>query len=504
MSDRFLRATLILTFALALGARFWRIDAPPGDFHPDRQYNTTLLARFFYCRDNPAVPAWMQDVARANREDVVMRNEIPLTEWLAARVGRTLGHECFWPMRSVASLAWVLGGVFLWLTARRFVTGEAAAAGTAFYLLSPFAILLSRSLQPDSLMVMGCLAAVWAACRYDESPTRARLLAAGLVAGVAILLKPGITQFAIWGVFVALSAARLGWRGILHGASLWVFTVLAALPSALYLAGNVIGGDVATVFRQNFVPKFLLAATFWRGWVGTLLAVLGVGGLVLGLGGLGAAVLLRRGRFGALCLGWGAGYAAQCLLTATATSSHDYYHAPAIPLFALGLAALAEPVLRVISRPGAPAAARHLLLPGAIVACFAAGSVRAEWRQDAAKECDIAMWREVGEAVGHSPRTVFLDYCYGRPLCHHGWVSGRWWPQTHNLEYDERFYGVERIPAPERFRRDYAAQNPDYFIVRNIPDYDRQPDLRAFLESHFAARARTGRYLIFDLRSPLH
>ena len=110
------------------------------------------------------------------------------------------------------------------------------------------------------------------------------------------------------------------------------------------------------------------------------------------------------------------------------------------------------------------------------------------------------MAREIGRVVEHSTRTIFLDHDDGFPTCYFGMYAGRWWHQTGDLEFDEVRRGLPYIPAEQRFRESCAASRPEYFIVRDLKDFDRQPDLKQFLDRTYSLLARTDRYLVYDLR----
>ncbi len=65
-----------------------------------------------------------------------------------------------------SSLFWLIGGIFLFLLACDFVSFDGAFVSTAYYLLFPYAILGSRSFQPDPLMIMLIVAFWWAFSRW--------------------------------------------------------------------------------------------------------------------------------------------------------------------------------------------------------------------------------------------------------------------------------------------------------------------------------------------------
>ena len=104
----------------------------------------------------------------------------------------------------------------------------------------------------------------------------------------------------------------------------------------------------------------------------------------------------------------------------------------------------------------------------------------------AGKRC-VARKQAIGEAVGHSTRTIFLSADYGTPLEYHGLLAGRARPTASDLEW-EGLAGTASQTAEDRFQSDYAAAAPDYFIVEDMEEYAAQPDLADRLLSRWLRR----------------
>jgi hypothetical protein len=85
------------------------------------------------------------------------------------------------------------------------------------------------------------------------------------------------------------------------------------------------------------------------------------------------------------------------------------------------------------------------------------------------------------------------------PLEYHGLLCGRSWPLGWDLEW-ERLAGRPALGAQERFDRRYAEDGPRYFIVEDLGEFARQPDLGRFL-ARFPIVARDSDYVIFALTS---
>ena len=487
---------MVLIFLGAVAVRLPRIDAAPGDLHPARQYNAALLARAFFIMESPFAPQWQKDVAAANL-GMVQRGEPPVMEAVSARIYRWMGRESFFVPRSVALFSWLAGGFFLLAIARRFMTPAGRLTALAFYLFLPFGIVMSRSLQPDAMMVMGILASAFFTVRYFERPTPTRLFVAGLVAGLAILIKPGTSQFAILGLYLLLSLRESGVRNSLVTWRTYAFAALAVLPTLAYLLFcRVHGIPLGGFLQSNFVPRFFVTLYFWKGWLGLLLKIFGLPALAIGIAGL---LFCVSGRGRLVGIGLGVGYLAQCFLTSYTTPSHDYWHLQAVPLMALGWGFAACRFSDWL-RCRLPSRAARVVIGVILVTALAWSTRPALWvAEDGGSPGYERLAREVGEAVGHSPRVVILDSCYGRPLCYFAWISGWWWPETADLAA-ETLHGMTPVDAKERFARDYAPRAPEFFVVRNLIEFERQKDLKSFLEDEFVLLRNAERYRIYTLR----
>lgn len=497
------RIFLVGLFLLALALRLIHLDEPPRDFWTVRQYYVPMLAQAMYLENAPDLPAWQRELIQAHKQAFQSR-EPPVMEWVGVALFRVIGRFAIWPLRIQPVLAWILGGLFLFLIARSLFSFRAAVLGVAFYLFLPYGVTASRSLQPDSLMVMALLAAIWSMVRYHERPNLWRWGTCVVASGLAILVKPGISQFAISAAYLALAVERVGWRGTFRDPKTYLFYIGAAVPAAGYiLIARATGGGPTGHFSWNFQPQLIPTLFFWKGWLGILWRILGFPALILAVWGFAAAPSRRAF---ALMLGFGCGYLAQCFFTIAATPTHDYWHLQAIPLAALGVGCAVARIMAIAER--APCARAMQGLAWALACGWLAWSTGVVWR-DARQAKNTAYFQiaeEIGAAVGHSTRTIILDHDKGYPLMFLANIYGREWPVTAAMQFG-RIIGTAgeyedlRLTAEERYTRFYSEKPADYFIVcRALNELDLQPGLREFLYSNFPLVASGYRYLIFDLR----
>ena len=492
---------LAFVFLLALGMRLYHIDKPPLEFSPPRQFRSALIARAYYFETAQGIPAWRKNVVT----DAVKRHwtlEPSILELLASLGYRVLRRECLWFPRVLSSIFWLVGGVFVYLIARRTASTDAAVISTAFYLLLPFAVLASRSFQPDALMVMMLVVAVWSISTYHERPTNPGLLAAAVVSALAVLTKP-VCIFPILGSFVSIAIWRQGLRKAIVRPSLALFVVVMVLPSfAYYGYGLFVAGYLGASSRMSFIPVLLLRPFFWGRWLEQILTVVGPAAF---LGGLIGVQLARRGLPRALLVGLWAGYFVFGLVFNYHIHTHDYYQLPLIPIVALSVGPVCADIVNRLRPPNREW--RWRLVTGGIlviaIACSLVSVYKQVWEKVPGFERQLRVAKEIGELVGHSTNTIQLNSRYAKPVQYYGEFSGTLWPNVGNLKL-MRYQGIRLMTPRKRLELVRTAYSPDYFIISDLDALGKLPDLRDFLLGEFPVTAQTADYLIFDLRRGPH
>lgn len=503
-----LLVTLGILFAIALGLRIYRIDdAQPFDYGWGHQYHYALEARSLYYSTLDSIPEWKSEVAAMQRTGTMV--PLPTIEGIAYLLYRLAGGEYLWLPRLFSALSWLAGGIVLYLLAKRIINTDAAVFSTAFYLLLPFGVSVSRSFQAEPLMVMAMLCSIYAIILYNDRPTLRRAFIAGLIAAIAILIRLPCL-FMIFGAFVALAIGRQGLRKSISDKYSWLFASLALLPTALltiydrfYLAGY----GLETFKTVYFYPNLLISSFFYAGWWKQISDTVGIASLVVAL--LGTFLLFRKQKSMALVIGLWCGYVVYGLVFTWHVPTHDYYQLQLVPVVALCLGPVGALILaRVLeARPPWLSQLLRVVVLGFLILLAASSIIMSVNRivvTDAAIksfENRVRIAEDVGECVGHNSNTIFLTSGYGQLLKYYGWIAGVWWPQSGDLR-KERLVGEESPGAEERFYAEYLGRAPEYFIVTSLGDLERQPDLREFL-TRFVIVAQTEDYLIFDLRKTI-
>jgi 4-amino-4-deoxy-L-arabinose transferase-like glycosyltransferase len=483
----------IIIGVLLLTAFVIRLDGITTPSVESRELHNALVARQLFYGDGAGLPAWKQEVLRELGE-VVRPIEPPVLDLVAAAGFRLAGGEELWIPRLVSSALWILGGIFLYLIARRLTTRPGALVALALYLLWPYGAFISRLYMPDAMMIALLLAGALTVIRYWERPSFGRLLAAGIVSGAATAAKPGVAIIFLLALFVALALSRRALVDSVTRGRLPLFVVLAALPTGLYYVYGAFLQDFLSGQSEGRIDPSLVATEwFWRGWWEmvsialpfpqrqTYLALVplaaGIAGVLVARGGLPRATLVALG----------AGYVAFAFTFTSHVPSHHYYSLPLIPILALSIGTLAGFLVERLGRRGA--ARVTLFAFFALAAGVAAFKAHVAVTPPAPAD-KIAEYQRIGKVTGHTTRALYVDVRLRSPISYWGWMVGRYWyPPTPSQDLP-----LSGDPFPS-----WVDPAEVSFLIVDLTELLTEPRLRAFTRG-LPVLERTGDYAIFDVR----
>lgn len=519
----FIMVFLVIT---AFGIRLHHITKPPLDFASIRQYQNAHVARGLYFESQASIPDMRKKIAKLNMQRMGFTLEPRIIEQAAALGYRIAGGEHLWIPRILSLIFWLIGGVFLYLTAIRTLSSGGALFSTAFYLFLPYGILASRSFQPDPLMVMMLMISIFAILVYHEKPSRNRLFIAAGVSAFAMFVKP-YCVFLIFGAFLSLSISRLGLKKSIFNKNFVLFSFVSLLPSLTYYGYSTLSQmDAQAHFQESFLPQLLLYSYFWKDWLNMIGHVVGYIPALFALAGF---IMIRDKQLKALLSGLWIGYIVFGLIFTFHIHTHSYYHLQFIPVVALSLGPLGVRVISylffsrrqiigiciilfvVFSAIGLASQRVQLseykdriTMLGAII------GVNPEFYKfltdDFKKEVKIA--NEIGVIVDHSTNTLFLTPDYGRALAYHGELSGLPWPTSISFR-DRKETGIPLPDKEELYNTHYLTvmthgkyikYTPDLFIITSFEEFQKQTDLKNYLYTNFPVLVQNNNFLIFDLR----
>ena len=488
--------TLFLILFLALVIRFYDANDLPLEFHSTRQMLSVLKARGMYYDTLPGVSpeerafAIQQWKLRASIEPEFMERIVAFTY-------RFTGEQ-HWVARAYSSIFWVIGGIFLFFLARKLTSTDGAIAATAFYLFLPYAIIASRSFQPDPLMVMLIIIFWWAVYewaslspRVDGQKAWRFAILAGLFGGLAIFVKFVAAFFVVGGGVGALLLGRRSLTEVLKQPQVYVMSALGILPGAAYaIYGVYIAGYLGQQFGGRFIPSYFLSPSYYIGWANMLNLVMGGIPLMLALLGLFFFDDEKR-RF---ILGLWAGYAFFGIYFNYHIASHDYYSLPLIPIVAISLSPLADifftRLRQLVTTRFLHAVAYCFLLLGLFMSLwYTRTQLNAVDYRPQAK-----MWAEIGQKVdGYNLAGLTQDY--GSRMAYWGWQYVTSWPTYGDLIYRDDLLGAKR-DFEDKFTNLVAKK--DLFIVTDFTELNLQPFLKEKLKTYPIFAEGDG-YIIYDL-----
>ena len=475
-------------FLLAALIRFNDIRTPGHLL--DREYTSAIFARAYYFQHEPAVEDWRRDIAVTTRDQQPVL-EPPVVEYLVSWIYRILGREEIFYSRFLTNGFWLIGGFFMYLIAKRLLSTDEAVIATAYYLFVPMGIIISRSFQPDSLMMLLFLISLYLILGYFETPSMKWLLLAATMTSVTLLLRP-LVIFSIFCVFLALSIYKnKGWQKILN-VHLIVFSAISLLPAVLYYGyGILYAGFMRWKISTSFMPYLLMKKDFWLGWFNLGWEVAGYTALLAAI--IGFFFLQNRmARY--LVVAMVVAYVIFGIAFTYHMHTHPYYHIQLFPAIALCVAALVVSMIQTLRQ----SQGKIWLVPASVVLLFSLyfcyQQVRDSMYQYNMEDPDVA--REIGEIVHHSPHTVFVAHYYGLPLEYYGEFGGAPWP----VRIEDAFYrrpGEQELSVKARV--DGLGFIPEYYVITNFDLYDRKHrDLRAYLGQDCLLLAHEDQYLIYS------
>lgn len=491
-------ALLILLLALGGLLRLLDLTDPPLDFQPSRQLRNSLVARDIYYHLLPDTDTQTLALTESFRR-AVGQYEPPIIESLVAVTYRFTGGENYAIPRLWGTLFWLLAGLALYDLLRRAISPASALAALTFYLMLPFSVQASRSFQPDPMMTSAFIIGIYFLYRWSESvipdsqSTNSRFpiswrfaLITAFFLGLATLVKIVIAFF-VGAAAIALVLFTLR-KDFWKSKQVWVMAAVMVVPALTYYVFLNSNRSTEYFFSWSVALfKLITSIHFYADWLGFIGSIFGLTVIFASLAG----VFLAPPRLRWLLIGLWIGYLAYGLTLPFQMYTHSYYHIQLIPILALGLASVLNPILEAVA---AQSPVRRVAFVAVILALvgyqsWAARSVlmAEDFRHEP------AFWESVGESIPAGTNTIALTQDYGYRLMLWGWRKVTLWPLSTDLA------------AARNSERDLAARfnelttDKDYFLVTAFNQLDKQPDLKKILDGYPIMADGDG-FVLYDLQ----
>lgn len=489
---------LLVIFILGIGIRLYDLTDLPLDFHSTRQLLSAIKARGMYYATRTDVATEYKSFAvqqwqfRASVEPEFFERVVAFTYQFTG--------EQVWIARIYSSLFWMIGAIFLFLLAHKLTNIDGAIASTAIYVFLPYAIIASRSFQPDPLMTMLIIIFLWAVYEWALPSPNGRgagvrekyqyAIMAGLFGGFAIFIKFVAAFFVISAGLGALTNYK-SIKEAIKNPQVYVMAILGIIPGAAYLIYGIFFTDyLSDQFGGRFIPTLFLSPSYYVGWLNMLNLV--IGGFVLMMGLLGLFFYDEKKRRFMLSLWFG--YLTFGFYFNFHISTHDYYSLPLIPIVALSIAPLASFLFTKLNEI---TNTKFLRLYSFFFLLF--GLIASVWNvRNTLNATDYRpqekMWQEIAQITdGYNVAGLTQDY--GSRMAYFGWRS-----ITSMPSYGDILYSTERgsqADFEERFNE--IISKKDLFVVTDFNDLNRQPYLKEKL-AQYPIFAESDGYVIYDLR----
>ncbi|HUH98549.1 MAG TPA: glycosyltransferase family 39 protein [Anaerolineales bacterium] len=491
LSSRVFNWRVLLVLLLLLGAalRVINLTVPPLDFHPVRQLRNLIVARSIYYRLLPNPDAQKLVLAQAFY-NAVGQYEPPITESITAWTYTWTGGENIAVPRLYETLFWLVAGLALFDLARRIASPTSALMALAYFLVLPFAVQASRSFQPDPLMTSAFIVGIYFLYRWSEEQNWKWAALAGVLIGLAVLVKIVIV-FLVIGAAIAAVLSTLGLR-FWRSAQVWAMMALMAIPAFVYYILGHPGRSDEYFFAWTVgLIQLITTTSFYAHWLGFIGSLFGLTILFLSIAG----VFLAPPRLRWMLIGIWTGYFIYGLTLPFQMYTHSYYHIQLIPVVALGLVPISEALaVRVSGQPRWLNAALTAIV--VVVIGYQSWIARSDLVAQAADyRREPAYWENVAKAIPANADLIGLTQDYGYRLMYYGWRKIVLWPYVNGLT---EVKGTS-VNAQAKFSELVAGR--DYFLVTASNQLDAQPELKKILDGYAIAAQGEG-FVLYDLHRP--
>lgn len=475
---------LIILLALGGFLRLLDITDPPLDFHPSRQLRNSLVARDIYYSILPSATTEQRDLA-ASFARSVGKYEPPVTETIVAYTYLVTGENIA-VARVWSTFFWLVAGIALFDLMRRATSPWAALIALAFYLVLPFSVQASRSFQPDPLMTSTFVVGIYFLYRWSEEQIWKWAILAGVFLGLATFVKIVIAFF-VGAAAIALVLFTLG-RNFWRSKQVWAMAAIMVAPALVFYVLLNQGRSTEYFFSWTVALIGLITSTdFYTKWLAFLGTIFGQLTIFLSIAG----ALIAKPRMRWLLVSLWVGYLLYGLTLPFQMFTHSYYHIQLIPILALGLAVVLDPLIESVSATGGVGRVGFIALVVAVIGyqSYVARSVLVA--EDFHHE--PVFWSSVAEVTPLDGNVMALTHDYGYRLMLYGWRKVSLWPLTTGLSEARN---PDKNDA-EQFSE--LTEGMDYFLVTAFGQLEKQPDLKKILDTYPIAAEGDG-YVLYDLK----
>ncbi|KKU90768.1 MAG: Dolichyl-phosphate-mannose-protein mannosyltransferase [Microgenomates group bacterium GW2011_GWA1_48_10] len=335
LSDKPWLAAILIA---SLWLHTYKLNSPIADWHSWRQADTSAVTRNFVKEQNInwLYPTFDDLSAVASGEENPMGYrfvEFPLYNAVSAYPKLILPELSVEVVeRLVTAFASALTALFLFLICRKLFNRRIGYFAALTYTLLPYNIFYGRAILPDPMMVMLSLGAIYFAVKYIFAERLTSLALAGLMAALALLVKPFAIFLLAPIAYLWFAGFKFSWRKWLFLAIVMGLSLLPFLLWRLWVSRPPEGIPASDWLFNGDGIRFKGAFWYWlfADRIGRL--ILGCWGLIL----LGFGVIRKvEGKFKLFPILFFISSLLYLFVFATGNVRHDYYQILLIPSLAI-------------------------------------------------------------------------------------------------------------------------------------------------------------------------
>lgn len=468
-------------------------------WHPMLQYENALNTRSLWYRlqgesTTPEAKHWLAGYESRWKG-------LPIGEAVTAGSYLLAGREEPWIAGVVTTGIWLLACWLFYHLARRELNSPiAGVAAMSFLLFHSLALVLSRSFQHEASALLGLLVAWWAVQQWDATSSWKACLLVAIMAGLALVTKPGVMFLPWCGVYLASCVERHGWKDTFNRMRFYLTPVMVLLPSLAWLGLMLPAGET-----HQWKLSMLLTVQWYEQTSLQILTV--IGWVPIGILLVVTLWEVAQGRWRFLL--WLAGCLGFLLLFCYAAMTHEYYLLALLPITALAVG-------RAIQLLGSCLPARLWLgpisIPLMLAAGLSAGIANLGWFVPTAGTTYLPIlesgpyrpleteYQVLGRQLGVGTSVIALTNDYAMPLRYFSGLHAQWWPTQLDLWY-ESIGDRQPVSAADRLRQLVSLHQARYFVSTLPGELSQQPELMELLKSWQEIPCAIPGWRVFELLS---
>ncbi|MFH1601808.1 MAG: hypothetical protein ABIB61_02505 [Candidatus Shapirobacteria bacterium] len=330
---------LAFIFILGFGVRLYHLDTPLADWHSWRQVDTASVARFFVkdgynllkprYHDLSKIASGIENPSGWRFVEFPIYNALHALFYQSASLVSSELISFDQAGRLVSIFSWLFAGLYLYLIVKKRGDKFMSYGTLFFFFFLPFNIYYSRTILPESLMLLLGLSAIY---YFSKS----KLLAGAILGSLALLVKPYIAFLLVPSVFVLAGQDYLRRKDKNTLIKYFFCLIGMAFPFLAWRSWmqHWPEGIPGTGWLLN-KDNIRLRPAWWRWLFGER-----IGKLILGTWGIGIFVfgLIRKIEAKTVIFwAWLLGAFAYLVIFASGNVQHDYYQVLLSPTLAVFL-----------------------------------------------------------------------------------------------------------------------------------------------------------------------